>query len=181
MNIHLDNQPHFCLSHISLFHRQRQRRSDILISRDLNLRKRWLENNHFGWQTIRDAGNLASSRVRDFRHRTNVTMRGTTDRTVPCKKGSLQSRKSSQSTENIISFSSSECDSSCQELSSRQSGRSNQIILKDQIRFLQSRTDMASLRGRSYKIYITSGNMYLALGSHLLVRILSKLMCLKRF
>ena len=127
MNIHLDN-PSFCLFHISLFHRQRQRRSDILISRDLNLRKRWLGNNHFGWQTIRDAGNLAISRARDFRRRTFVTMRRTTDRTVSCKKESLQSRKSSQSTANVISISSSECDGSCHELSSRQSSRSNQIL-----------------------------------------------------
>ena len=55
-------------------------------------------------------------------------MRGTTDRTVSCKKGSLQSRKSSQSTANVISISCSECDGSCQELSSRQSSRSNQIL-----------------------------------------------------
>ena len=44
--------------------------------------------------------------------------------------------------------------------------------LADRIRFLQSRTDMASLRcRRSYKICITSGSIYLALDSHLLVRI----------
>ena len=34
-------------------------------------------NNHFGWQTISDAGNLAISCARDFRHRTYVTGQGT--------------------------------------------------------------------------------------------------------
>ena len=59
-------------------------------------------NNHFGWQTIRDAGNLAISRARDFRHWAYVTMRGTTNpphRSCKNQKsvkwnGSSQSRKS---------------------------------------------------------------------------------------
>ena len=97
-------------------------------------------------------------------------MRGTTNRTLSCKKGSFQSRKSSASTAKVISISSSECDGSFQELSSRQSSRSNQILTV---------TDMASLRGRSYKICITSGSIHLALDSHLLVRIRSKLTCLR--
>ena len=116
----------FC--HISLFDKQRQRRSDILFSRDLNLRKRWLGNNQFGWQTILDAGNLAISGARDFIHRTYGTMPGTTNRMLSCKKGSFQSRKSSDSTAKVISTSSSECDSSFQELTDRQSSRSNQIL-----------------------------------------------------
>ena len=62
----------------------------------------------------------------------------------------------------VIPISSSECNSSFQELPGRQSSRSNQILTV---------TDMASLRGRSDKICITSGSIYLALDSHLLLRI----------
>ena len=51
---------------------------------------------------------------------------------------------------------------SFQELTGRQSSRSNQILTV---------TDKASLRGRSDKICITSGSIYLALDSHLLLRI----------
>ena len=91
-------------------------------------------------------------------------MRGTTNRTLSCKNRSFQSRKSSDSTAaaKFISISNSECDGSSEELSSRQSSRSNQILTV---------TDMASLRGRSYEICITSGSIYLAVDSHLLVRI----------
>ena len=93
-------------------------------------------------------------------------MRGTTNRTLSCKNGSFQSKKSSDSTSTaaakVISISNSECDGSSQELSSRQSSRSNQILTV---------TDMASLRGRSYETCITSGSIYLALHSHLVVRI----------
>ena len=70
----------------------------------------------------------------------------------------------------IISISSSEGDGSFQELSSRQSNRSNQILTV---------TDMASLRGRYCEICITRGSIYLALYSHLLVRMWSKLTRLK--
>ena len=67
------------------------------------------------------------------------------NRTLSCKKGSFQSRKSSDSTEKVISISSSECDGSFQELSIRQSSRSNQILTVMR---------MASLRGWSYEICI---------------------------
>ena len=105
-----------------------------------------------GGKTIRDAGNLAISRARDFRYRTYVTMRGTTNRTA-ARAGEAASmlrffqervpiRSCSDSTAN------SEGDSSFQELCSRQSSRSNQILTVN---------DMASMRGRSYEICITSG------------------------
>ena len=55
----------------------------------------------------------------------------------------------------VISFSSSEGDGSCQELSSR----SNQILAV---------TDIASLRGRCHEICITSGSIYLSLESQLI-------------
>ena len=70
-------------------------------------------------------------------------------------------RKSFNSTAKVISISSSEGNGSFQELSSRQSSRTNQIL---------TLTDMASLRGRCHEICITSGSIYLALDSHLLVR-----------
>ena len=75
---------------------------------------------------------------------------------------SIKKESSSDSTAKVIPISSSECDSSFQELTGRQSSRSNQILTV---------TDMASLRGRSDKICITSGMKYLALDSHLLLRI----------
>ena len=75
---------------------------------------------------------------------------------------SIRKESSSDSTAKVIPISSSECDGSVQELTGRQSSRSNQILTV---------TDMASLRGRSDKIRITSGSIYLALDSHLLVRI----------
>ena len=68
------------------------------------------------------------------------------NRTLSCKKGSFQSSKSSDSTAKVISISSSECDGSFQELSSRQSSRSNQILTV---------MGMASLRGRSCEICVT--------------------------
>ena len=141
-----------CFSeNISLFHKQRQRRSDIFISRDFNLRKGWLGNDHFGWQTIRNAGSLAISRARDFRHRTYVMMRGTANRACWSSwRKAASTRKSCNSTARVISISSSEVDGSFQGLSSRQSSRSIQILTV---------TDMASLRGRCYEICITSGSI----------------------
>ena len=83
---------------------------------------------------------------------------------------SFKKESSSDSTAKVIPISSSECDSSFQELTGRQSSRSNQIFTV---------TDMVSLRGRSDKICITSGSIYLALDSHLLLRRSSKLTCLR--
>ena len=65
----------------------------------------------------------------------------------------IKKESSSDSTSRVIPISSSECNSSFQELTGRQSSRSNQILTV---------TDMASLRGRSDKICITSGSIYLA-------------------
>ena len=69
----------------------------------------------------------------------------------------IKNESSSDSTAKVIPISSSECNSSFQELTGRQSSRSNQILTV---------TDKASLRGRSDKICITSGSIYLALDSH---------------
>ena len=82
-------------------------------------------------------------------------MRGTTNRTEP-----YNARRDLFSQERVLTvqqnsdffiyfknISSSECDASFQELSSRQSCKWNQILTV---------TDMASLRGRSYEICITS-------------------------
>ena len=133
------------------------------------MRKRWLGNNHFGWQNhprCRQPCHFPCSRFQTLGVRHNARDNESCHGHARTKNGTdllkIKKESSSDSTAKVIPVSSSECNSSFQELTGRQSSRSNQILTV---------TDMASLRGRSDKLCVTSGSIYLALDSHLLLRI----------
>ena len=120
----------------------------------------------FGWQTIRNARNLAISRARDSKHRAYVTMRETTNRTLVELANSASMLRSFQervstAQQRLYLFQAVRAMAVFKNYLAGNPSRSNQILTV---------TDIEALRGRSYEICITSGIIYLALDSHLLDR-----------